>query len=190
MAAGVPWIQKHMLFSLNCVASQAEEQKPSRTSGSSLVLSPSFYPLSLYAFPEKETMLLPAERVPLQFHHLILLETGTFTSLASYGLTCHSTESWTRDQRHGELPAWVCYGQQHRCKGILLVLILQGSFQRWSWLWTWKVCPRAARKRGVVTLITRASSPLAAHELGTPSTAMVQCLCTASQWHSYRVRWR
>lgn len=103
-----------MLFSLNCIASQAEEQKPSRTSGSSLVLSPSFYPLSLYAFPEKEAMLLPEEHVQTQFHHLILLETGTLTGLVNHELTWHGTESWNWDQRCGELPAWVCYGQQ--CK--------------------------------------------------------------------------
>lgn len=112
MATGVPWSQRHMLFNLNCVASQAEEQKPSRTSGSSLALSPSFYPLSLYAFPEKEAMLLPAEPVQTQFHHLILLEVGTFTGLANNGLMWHSTESW--DQRCGELPAWVCCGQHRK----------------------------------------------------------------------------
>lgn len=87
-----------MLFSLNCVSVQAEEQKPSGTSGSSLVLSPSFYPLSLCAFPEKEAMLLPAEPAQTQFHHLILLETGTLTGLANHELTWHNTESWSWDQ--------------------------------------------------------------------------------------------
>lgn len=168
------WSQKYVLFSLNCVSVQAEEQKPSGTSGSSLVLSPSFYPLSLCAFPEKEAMLLPAEPAQTQFHHLILLETGTLTGLANHELTWHNTESWSWDQYWwcGELSAWVCYGQQCRAdaKASSSCWSSREHFHGWDWLWTWKVCPRATWRHGVVgpsTLITGASSPLAVHELET-----------------------
>lgn len=152
MAAGVPWSQEHMLFSLNCVASQTEEQKPSRTSGSAPALSPSFYPLSRYVFPEKKAMLLPAEPVQIQFQHLVLLETRTFTGLANHELTWHSTESWSLDQRHGELPTRVCYGQQCKAdaKASSLCWSSREHFQRQDWPWTWKVCPRAANRHWVV----------------------------------------
>lgn len=131
-AAGVAQSQTYMLFSLDCVVLQAQEQKPSSAYGSSLSSSSQQYPLSLHAFPEKEAILLPAKPVHIKFHHLVLLGNGNlhrpcqeWTPVAVYwGLELES-RTWKAADMDVLWRAEYC-----RCKCVQAMLIFQRALSK------------------------------------------------------------